>query len=240
MQHVGPDNTLQLPPSYLRAASKFAEAFRGLRNAIAFSSLDKPPRVILITSSLAGEGKTAITANLAIILAQSKAKVLAVDIDLRRARLHKEFLLPNRSGLSNLLLDEASESVVFHHPLPDLPNLTVLTAGPKVQFPSEVLSSQVFQRNLDQWRKEYDYVVFDSAPLMLVSDTLPVAKLMDTVVLVTRFDNTPMRAAQRALALLHRIRARVAGVVINDVPLTGMEYGSYYGAGYYSDDPKES
>jgi succinoglycan biosynthesis transport protein ExoP len=241
-KNLGPDGKRQLPSSYERAASKFSEAFRGLRNAIAFSSLDKPPRVILVTSSLAGEGKTVVSANVAIMLAQSKAKVLAVDIDLRRARLHAEFVLPNVSGLSNLLLDEGSASVVFHHPLPDLPNLSVLTAGPKVQFPSEVLSSQVFQRKVEEWRKEYDYIVFDSAPLMVVSDTLPVAKLMDAVVLVTRFDKTPMRAAQRSLAMLRRVRARVAGVVINDVPATGMEYGSYYGygTGYYSDDPKES
>jgi len=232
---------LPLPVTFRKSSSKIAEAFRALRNSIFLASIDNPPQTVLITSSFAGEGKTVISSNYAVILAQSGAKVLVVDIDLRRARLHHEFALSNEEGLSDLLLGGPHVVPRFHNPLPETPNLTVLTAGNTVTFPSEALGSLKFQKLLEQWRAEYEFIVLDSAPLLVVSDTLPVTKLVDAVVLVTRFDTTPVRAAQRSLALLRRVRARVAGFVINDVPVSGLDYGSYYGYGYgyYSEDQKK-
>lgn len=231
---------LSLPFAFEKPSSKISEAFRSLRNSIFLASIDSPPRVVLMTSSFAGEGKTVLSSNYAVILAQSGAKVLAVDIDLRRARLHSEFAIANSSGLSDLILGGPGAVPNLQTPIKELPNLTILTAGKTVPFPSEALASNRFRDFVEQWRNEYDFVLLDSAPLLVVSDTLPVAKYVDAVILVTRFDTTPLRAAQRSIYLLRRVRAKIAGIVINDVPMTGLEYGSYYGYGYgyYSDDKK--
>jgi capsular exopolysaccharide synthesis family protein len=231
---------LLLPLAFRKPTSKVAEAFRTLRNSLFLGSIDNPPKVVLITSSFAGEGKTVICSNYGVTLAQSGASVLLVDIDLRRPRLHSEFALTNNEGLSDLLLGGPEIQPMFHKPLRELANLTVLTAGKTVDFPSEALGSAKFRSFVELWRKEYDFILLDSAPLLVVSDTLPVTKHVDAVMLITRFDATPVRAAQRAVYLLRRARAKLAGVVINDVPMNGLEYGSYYGYGYgyYSDDQK--
>jgi succinoglycan biosynthesis transport protein ExoP len=235
--------TKTYPYSYEQPLSKVAEAFRAVRNSVFLASIDDPPRVVLMTSSFAGEGKTSLSSNYAVILAQSGARVLIVDIDLRRARLHNEFSLPNKVGLSDLLMSggAALGTPNFQTPLPDLENLSVLTAGQTVAFPSEALGSLKFRSYVERWRREYDFVLLDSAPLLVVSDTLPIAKYVDGVILVARFDVTPMRAAQRSVALLRRTRAKVLGVLFNDVPIKGIGYGSYYGygSGYYTEEPKK-
>jgi len=213
--------------------SRFAEAYRTLRNSIMLSSIDQPPRLILITSSLPSEGKTLTSANYAVALAQKSVRVLLIDADLRRPRLHTGFSVSNVNGLNDWLIDRAGpESIVT--PIPELSNLHFIPAGKGATFPSEVLSSTKLQALLEQWKSEYDTVLVDSAPILAVSDSLPLARLADATVLVARAGVTPLKALKRTRSILVRAHARILGVVLNDSSV-GQDTG-YYGKnsyGYY-------
>jgi capsular exopolysaccharide synthesis family protein len=216
------------------------EAYRGLRSSLLLSSIDRPPRVIVVTSAFPGEGKTTTAVNCAIALAQRGEKILLVDADLRRGSLDRVFGIKDRSfGLSTVLthpMDRRS----LPAPLEELPNLHVLPTGPRPPNPAEMLSSHRMEEQLRQWAQEYDRVVLDSAPVLAVSDTQAMTVLADTVILVVRAGVTRKRALIRARDLLWRINAPVAGVVVNDVDMRlenfytyryGM-YGYHYGYGY--------
>jgi capsular exopolysaccharide synthesis family protein len=219
--------------SYNEPLSRGAEAYRSLRNAVLLASIDRPYKTMLVTSTLPGEGKSNTASNYAVVLAQRGARVLVIDADLRRPTLHKGFNIANGTGLSNLILSEVT-SEPFAQPLPELQNLQVITAGKKVPLPSEALSSARFYSLLKKWESDFDFVVIDSAPLLVVSDSLPLASWVDTIILVTRYNVTPIRALKRTQAILNRTNANVAGVVLNDVSDVGAKYGGYdYGYGDY-------
>jgi capsular exopolysaccharide synthesis family protein len=220
--------------------SHAAEAYRGLRSSLLLSSIDRPPRVIVVTSAFPGEGKTTTTVNTAIAFAQRGERVLLVDADLRRGSLDRVFNLDDKSyGLSSVLT-QASALRELAAPLAELPLLRVLPTGPRPPNPAEMLSSNRMEEQLRQWAMEFDRVVIDTAPVLAVSDTQAMAALADTVILVARAGMTRKRALIRARDLLWRINAPIAGVVVNDVDMRlenfytyryGM-YGYNYGYGY--------
>jgi capsular exopolysaccharide synthesis family protein len=215
--------------------SRAAESYRTLRNSVLFSSIDRPPKLMLITSCLPKEGKSSTTANYAIVLAQSGAKVLVIDADLRRPTLHQIFGVANRQGLSDHLVDSNLPQLILQ-PIPELPNLHFLPAGQHTAFPSEMLGAARLRQELEQWAKEYDNVLMDSAPLLTVGDSLPLATWADTTVMVARAGLTPLKALIRGRAILLRAHARIAGVVLNDISHAGQDSG-YYGKdgyGYYN------
>lgn len=235
--------------SYLDSQSLGAEAYRTLRSAILLSAVDREPKVLLVTSSFAEEGKSTTAANLAISFAQRQEKVLLVDTDLRRGTTHLKFGLSNRSGLSALLARESGPEI-YEHPLPDLPNLTVLSRGPIAPNPGEMLASHAMEEMLKQWRTTYDRVIVDSSPVLAVSDSLSVAPQVDGVVILVRSGVTRKKALLRTRELLRRVGAHIAGTVINDVNLRlenyytyskryGYGYKSNYGAGYGASDDKK-
>ena len=220
--------------------SHAAEAYRGLRSSLLLSSIDRPPRIVVVTSAFPGEGKTTTTVNTAIAFAQRGERVLLVDADLRRGSLDRVFNLDDKSfGLSSVLTQPAAQRELAS-PIPDLPMLKVLPTGPRPPNPAEMLSSNRMEEQLRQWALEYDRVVIDTAPVLAVSDTQAIAALADTVILVARAGMTRKRALVRARDLLWRINAPIAGVVVNDVDMRlenfytyryGM-YGYNYGYGY--------
>ena len=220
--------------------SHAAEAYRGLRSSLLLSSIDRPPRVIVVTSAFPGEGKTTTTVNTAIAFAQRGERVLLVDADLRRGSLDRVFNLDDKSyGLSSVLTQSAAPHELAA-PLAELPLLRVLPTGPRPPNPAEMLSSIRMEEQLRQWALEFDRVVIDTAPVLAVSDTQAMAALADTVILVARAGMTRKRALIRARNLLWRINAPIAGVVVNDVDMRlenfytyryGM-YGYNYGYGY--------
>jgi len=223
--------------------SSVAEAYRGMRSALLLSSIDNPPRVIVVTSSFPAEGKTTTALNLAIVLAQRGEKVLLVDADLRRGSLHRVFGMQNTSfGLSTVLSQPGLQKEV-PAPLPEVPSLHVLPTGPRPPNPAEMLSSNRMEEQMRQWAKEYDRIVIDSAPLLAVSDTQAMAVRADAVLLLARAGVTRKRALIRVRDLLWRINAPVAGVVVNDVDVH-LEYfytyryganSKYYWYGYRQD-----
>lgn len=225
-----------------------AEAFRTLRSAILLSAVDRDPKVLLVTSSFAEEGKSTVAANLAISFAQRREKVLLVDTDLRRGTTHLKFGLSNRAGLSSVLAREAGREA-YEQPLPDLPNLKVLSRGPIPPNPGEMLASQSMEEILKQWRNEYDRVILDSSPILAVSDSLSLAPLADNVMILVRSGVTRKKALLRTRDLLRRTGARISGLVINDADLRLEHYYTYsrgysysyksnYGAGYGASDGK--
>jgi succinoglycan biosynthesis transport protein ExoP len=228
--------------SLLDPKSNCAEAYRGMRSSLLLSSIDNPPRIIAITSAFPGEGKTTTAVNCAIVLAQRGERVLLVDADLRRGALHHVFGITDLSfGLTTVLVQPNSHREI-PVPLPELPTLHVLSAGPRPPNPAEMLSSKRMEEQLHLWTKEFDRIVLDTAPVLAVSDTQAMAVLSDSVILVARAGMTRKRALIRARDLLLRINSTIAGVVVNDVNMRletfytyryGM-YGYRYGHRYNS------
>lgn len=241
-----PSGTREVPTRLVAFAapdSLSAEAFRSIRSSIMLSSPDQKSKVITVTSSYMNEGKSTVSANLAISFAQHGARVLLVDTDLRRSHLHFAFRIPGRlSGLTSLLSLNGSDDV-FLTPIPELPNLVMLPAGRKPPNPAEVLGSGRMGDLIDQWRKEYDYVIIDTAPILMVSDALGVASRADGTVMIVRARLTRKKAITRAYELLSRSRVRIIGAVINDVDLNLENFYTYsrkgYGYMYYSGKGQE-
>jgi len=208
-----------------------AEAFRSLRTAVQFVALEKPLAAIQVTSSKPGEGKTTTAANLAVALAQAGKRVVLLDADLRKPRLHHEFGVPNGKGFTTMLLDATLSAGAFHRTA--IPNLVVIPSGPPPPNPSELLSLGATRHVLDTIRAECDVLVIDSPPVLPVTDPLILASRMDGVVLVAHVGQTHKKAIRQAELLLARARARVLGIVFNRVPIRkGQYYSYYYGYGY--------
>jgi capsular exopolysaccharide synthesis family protein len=206
--------------------SRCAECYRNLRNAVLLAEIEHPARTILITSSIPGEGKSLTSANYAVVLAQKGSRVLLIDADLRRPGLHRQLGGESESGVANRLMDE-NQGLIIQTPIPELPNLHFLPAGTKASLPAEILGSVKLHNLLEEWSTEYDHIIIDSAPILTVSDSLPLASWADAVVLVARAGVTPYKALLRTKSMLRRAHAHIAGIVLNDAPDAGTEYGYY-------------
>ncbi len=210
--------------------SPVAEAYRTLRSNIKFASLGQPLKTLLVTSTVAKEGKTSTSTNLAITLAQSGQRVLLVDADLRNPRLNRVFKIQREPGLSDVLIGRTSlEDAVYE--VPDIANLYLLPCGPIPPNPAELLSSQALQNLMETLKQQYDLVIFDSAPLLPVSDSVELGKMVDGAILVVRAGVTERDFLEEVKRILENARLRVLGVVLNAVDLT-RHYG-YYRYRYY-------
>jgi len=210
-------------------ASPFIEAARAIRAEIFQIGDQRPSKVILVTSSISGEGKTLLGVNLAVLLAQSNKKVLLVDADLRLGALHTTLNLDSRPGLSELLEGQIqrSEAVLVS----TLPNLDTLQAGAVPVNPSELLGSSVLRHCLSEWRGRYDYIVLDSAPLLPVADSLALVPLSDITMLVARPGVTQASQLARSYQLLTRSGKQFVAVVVNGLQPDDGKYGTYFGYG---------
>jgi capsular exopolysaccharide synthesis family protein len=213
--------------TYARPKSEAAEAYRALRTSILLSSFGAPPKVILVTSALPQEGKTTISANSALVLAQRGSRVLLIDADLRRPGIDKLFGFRSRGGLSTLIsgVDKIEDVVV---PYPQVPNLWILPAGPIPPQPVELLGSTVMKDHIARWRDEFDHIIIDTPPCLSVTDAVVLSLEADRVILVARSGKTTKPAFRRACDLLLQVNARVMGTVLNALDLRSSE-GYYYG-----------
>jgi succinoglycan biosynthesis transport protein ExoP len=233
------------PVTHVRPKSEAAESYRALRTSILLSSFGAPPKVILVTSALPQEGKTTVSTNSAVVLAQKGARVLLVDADLRRPGIGKTLGLKASGGLSTLLsgVDSIENLVV---PFPELPHLRVLPAGPVPPNPVELLGSSVMKDCIARWRDEFDHIIFDTPPCLSVTDSVVLSVEVDRVILVARFGQTPKGAVRRASELLQQVNARVMGVVLNAFNIRSTDgnyyyyYGSKYSGRYYQQPEEES
>ncbi|HLG71326.1 MAG TPA: CpsD/CapB family tyrosine-protein kinase [Chloroflexota bacterium] len=207
--------------------SAVAEAFRTLRTNIQFKSLDKPIRTLLVTSSAAEEGKSTVVANLAVSLAQTGAAVIAVDCDLRNPSLHQMFGLPNERGLTSLMLAPDS-SVRDCLQRSEAGGVDVLTSGPLPPNPVELLASQRMEAVVQQLRDMADYVVFDTPPVLAVTDALVLATKVDGSLLVLSAGRARRDAVKKAKRTLEERSTQFLGVVVNNVKLDREAQSGYY------------
>lgn len=231
------DSPSYVPIVLLRPNSQISEAFRSLRTALLLASARMPPKIVLVTSALPGDGKTTVTMNLAAVLAQQGARVLLVDADLRRGLIAERLNLSRNFGLSGSLAGagmwrDAIETI------PEAPNLFVLQAGLRPPNSADLLGSTKMHDLLEDWRAEYDHVIIDSSPCLAITDAVLVAQRTDTVILVSRISHTPRSSLRRLSELLQSSNVHVAGIVVNDVGTTDGYYGYAYSkyAKYYSGD----
>jgi succinoglycan biosynthesis transport protein ExoP len=210
-----------------------AEAFRALRTSLLLSSPGTPPQVILVTSAMMQEGKTFTALNLAVVLAQTGQSVLLVDSDMRRPAVNKYLGIPMNRGLSACLAGtEDPDSVVLK--VDEVPGLNIVTAGHMPPYPSEMLASEAMPRLIHHWRERYRYIVVDTPPVLAVTDAVVCAGIADVVVLIARSEQTGRQSLLRARDLLRKVRANIAGVVVNDLSFNSVDYRQYYG--HYGSD----
>jgi tyrosine-protein kinase Etk/Wzc len=214
-----------------RPKSSVTEAFRGLRTAIHFSSLRRDSKVIMITSSFPGEGKTTIAANLALTFAQAGNRVLLIDCDLRRPSLNTIFGHSRTPGLTEVLAGDISPAGALH--TTDIANIGLLSAGTIPPNPAELLCSDSMRDLLTALRTSYDMVIIDAPPVIPVTDAPLLTALTDLVVVVVESGRIPLKAAQRMKELLQSVQAPVAGFVLNDRSALYSDTYGYYGKGYY-------
>ena len=219
---------------YYRTISGFEEAIRTLRNTILLSDAENPLRSLLITSASPGEGKTTAAAHLAIAHAQQGRKTLLVDGDLRRPSIHRKFGLTAGVGLTNILMREVEwKDTVVH--VDGKQNLFIIPSGPPSHKASDLIGPRMGDL-LDEFAKEYDLVILDAPPLLGFAEPLQMATVADGVLVISRAGETKRKAVSSVLAALHRLRANVVGVVLNQMKSDtsdGYSYYGYYRKGYY-------
>ena len=202
-----------------------AEAYRSLRSNIEYSSFDDEYRVIVVTSSVPGEGKSTTAGNLAIALAQSGNKVLLVDCDMRKPSIHKKFKISNAAGSAELLLRKKSfEEVANDYN----ENLTIITAGKIPPNPSEMLASRAMTAFIKEMKNEFKYIILDTPPLQAVTDAQVLSTKADGVLLVVRAGSTKKELVSNSVDLINKVHGKVIGTVLNGVENKRNNY-YYYG-----------
>lgn len=216
-----------------------AEMFRNLRTNIQFMNADNDKKVILVTSTTPGEGKSYITANLATAFAQIDKKVLIIDIDMRKGRQYSLFNLNPRPGLSNFLSgvvdqDFTGEKGNIENYIQEthVDNLYMIAAGSVPPNPSELLVSSKMSGMIEKLKKQFDVILFDAPPTLIVADALIIARLVDFSILVAAQNTTRMEDLSKAKAAIENVGGKVAGVVLNKVQITTKRYENSY---YYGD-----
>lgn len=212
----------------LNPKSSIAEAIRIIRTNLQFSSADKKVKTILVTSCVAGEGKSFISANLAIAFAQNDKKVLLVDCDLRRGRLHRIFNLENDRGLSNLLISDVEADYASYIQKTRIKNLSLISSGVIPPNPSELLDSKKNKTLIELLSKKFDYIIFDGTPVGGLTDSVIMSKYVDKVAIVCAVNYTKSEQLINTQRTLESIGADIAGVIVNKIPETRDNYYSYY------------
>jgi capsular exopolysaccharide synthesis family protein len=219
--------------TFCHPKSMLSEAYRNIRTSILLSFSEKPPKKIAILSPNPEEGKTTTALNTAIALSQTGARVLVLEADLRRPRVHKIFDQENGVGLSNFLSGHAELNATIRGT--EIPNLFYILAGPIPPNPSELLGSNLFKYMMESLSERFDHIVIDAPPVLGFSDSIIVSTCVDGVILVVLEGKTPKETLQRSKEMLFQVNAKILGVVINRVDIRRSQYGGYgYYHGYHS------
>ncbi|WP_102273042.1 CpsD/CapB family tyrosine-protein kinase [Cytobacillus massiliigabonensis] len=213
--------------AYNEPKGAISEQYRLVRTNIEFSSVDEEIKLIMVTSPEPSDGKSTTAANLAIVLAQQGKQVLLVDADLRKPSIHYTFNISNIVGLTSVLARKESLDKAISNSY--IPNLDVLTSGAIPPNPSELLNSKAMDVLLHELRKKFDYVVFDTPPVLAVTDPQVLANKCDGVVFVIYSGKTTKDKAFKAKELLDKLKTQLLGVVVNGVELKKAEFYGQYG-----------
>jgi capsular exopolysaccharide synthesis family protein len=202
------------------------EAYRMLRTTLLLAPAETPPKTLLFTSGIHGEGKTVTAVNTAAILAQLGVRVLVIDADLRCSACHTVLGIENKAGLTEVLAGRWDPSDVIRPTVSD--HLFVLSGGSVPTNPTELVGSKQMRAVLASLQEQYDYILIDSPPVMLTSDAMLLSTMVDGVVLVANAQRTPKQVVRAARTRLSCARAKILGVVLNQLHLRNREYAYYY------------
>jgi len=204
----------------------YIEAFKSLRTNLSFVSLDKQYRKLLITSSIPKEGKTGLALNLAISLAENNHRVLLMDCDLRKPMLYKYLRIPHHSGLTNMAMGEDPADLVQFIPNA---NIYFMDAGPTPPNPVEMLGSSVVKDCIHRLQSEFDYIIFDTPRVGIVTDAAVLSMVTDGVIFVIRQRLAAMEQIRLAKSNLESVKADIIGAILNDFDVSGStKKGGYY------------
>ena len=214
--------------------SPISEIFRTLRTNIQFMSSSKELKTIVVTSTLPGEGKSWVSANLAIVFAQAGKKVILIDADMRRGRLYHLFNVPPKPGLSNYLsgVDTANKAnIVDYIRETEIDNLFFIPAGNVPPNPSELLISDRASDMIKRLKNMSDIVIFDGTPSLLVTDAMILSRFVDSTIIVTSYNETKNENLEKVKRSIEDVGGKIAGVVLNKIPMTSKKYEDkyYYG-----------
>ena len=213
---------------FSKPKSNISEDIRTIRTHLKFTANDDA-KVLLVTSSVPGEGKSFISANLAAAFAQTGEKVLLVDADLRLGRVHKIFNQSATKGFSNMLISGTSEDLPEYIKKTTIPNLYIVSRGTVPPNPSELLNSSSCKKLINIFRENFDRVIFDGVPVNGLPDSLVLANLVDRVIIVTTIGYTSIDELNQTKKALEQIDANIAGVVVNKTPtIKRGKYSNYY------------
>lgn len=208
-------------------SSTAAEHVRTIRTSLLFASPDQQLRSMVVTSAGPQEGKTYTCTNIAAAIAQADTRVLLVDSDLRRPRIHKVWGMENQRGLTDLIRDEHADIASLVQD-PQVPNLTVMTTGALPPNPAELLQSKSFERALERLKAHYDLVIFDSPPVVAVTDAQLIGRKVDGALLVVRAGRTQRDMLEKTVRLLRDVNVRIFGALLNDLDVHRRGYGQVY------------
>lgn len=211
--------------------SVISEQFRTLRTNIKFSKPEEELRTLLITSTFASEGKSTISANLACLFAEEGKKVLFIDSDMRKPTVQYTFNLTNTTGMSSILSKQNTISEVIRPS--EFANLDIISSGPIPPNPSELLGGSMLKEIIESCKMNYDLIIFDSPPILAVTDAQILANAVDGTILVIDSPYTDRKAAEKAIDVLKSSDAKIIGTVLNNVKAdkNSSYYNSYYGYG---------
>ena len=217
--------------------STFGEEIKKTRTNLMYSNLDDDMRIVMITSSIPGEGKSFIASNLAAAFAQASEKVLLIDCDLRKGRLKKIFNIPpEEKGLSDLLINKNwKEEINNHINKTELKNLSVMVTGAYPPNPSELLSSKRFQDLLNILKNKFKLIVLDCPPVVGLNDAMVLAKKSDRCVLIANTEKVSMEVLEQSKAELEKVGVKITGIILNEIENKNKRYKYNYYNRYYRD-----
>jgi capsular exopolysaccharide synthesis family protein len=203
--------------------SLFAEHYRNIRTSLLLSTPERPPKVFVVTSALPQEGKTATNVNLAIAFAQLGKKVLILDCDMRRPRVHKIFKIKNTLGITSFLVGRNRiEDIIYRYP--GEPNLHIIPSGPVPPNPVELAVSRGMKEMMAVLRQHYDFIFIDAPPLMGIQDAILLGEYADGLLLVAWGGKTPRKVIEKARAEIERFSIKLFGVILNKVNMRRFSY----------------
>ena len=211
--------------------SVIAEAVRSVRTSVMFSMIDKPKKIIMVTSAVQGEGKTFMASNLAYTIAQTGKETLLIDTDLRKPRLNEVFGLTRKPGFSNHLLGECNLGSIVK--TASVLNLSIITCGIIPPNPSELLESTAMERFCDEIRDRFDIVIFDTPPAMTVTDAVVLSRYMDGIIITIKSGSTVKKTVKRCISQFTSSKCEILGAVINYADIVKSGYYYHYYAHYY-------
>ena len=215
--------------------SPISEIFRTLRTNRQFMDINKKMKTMLITSTFAGEGKSWVAANIATTFAQTGKKVLIIDADMRKGRQYAIFGVAPRPGLSNYLSStefddkgQATESLKEYIQETEVNNLFIITSGNVPPNPAELIGSAQMVNLIENLKNVFDIIIFDGTPCELVADSIILSRLVDSVIIVTAYKKTKKDSLDRCIKNIQNVGGKIAGVILNKMPIKGKEYVEKY------------